>query len=315
MDCGDSDGLLDGPLDGLTIPSLEPGRASRSLDLRSLQAVNDSVLKRKNQITKPTISTNALGAVMNSRKHLLATTLWDGKIHWATNGPSIFVDEQEELDAVLDRRNNFSNQPASNLWIFQYGLRYMPPVGTDNTYRTVKIDCPLPSSSSNSTTVSLNQILTELRGLELYSARLFDTAHLTGMNTAIVIFIRQRDALDFLQRTAGSGLRVGSLFARVSLVNTPTYPIPADLAHLISQEGYSRSLVVCNLRDTLKTELRRVLYKSNCRDFVESLEDGYVAGRICVRFHSVKTAAIAFEILRKHPCFGNCQFRFQKPWL
>ena len=188
----------------------------------------------------------------------------------------------------------------------------MPSVGSNNDYRTVKIDCPL-SSTLSSTAITLNHILAELRAHELYSSRLFNTSHLTGVNTAIVVFIRQRDALSFIQRTAGPGLRIGSISARVSLVNTPTYPIAADLAHLISREGYSRSLVVCNLRETLTSELRRVLHKSHCRDFIESLEDEYVAGEICIRFHSVRTAAIAFELLKRHPCFGNCKFRFQRP--
>lgn len=242
---------------------------------------------------------------------IINTTPWDGKINWAISGPSIFDDQQEELDAVLRRPNVLSAQPTSDLWILQYGLRYMPSAEDTNAYRTVKIELPQPSSAN----ITINDILAELRRVEIYSASLFKTVHLTASNTAIIVFIRQHDALVFLQRTAHSGLRIGSHAtpARTSLVNTPTYPIPADLHRLISEHGYSRFLVVCNLRNTLKTELRRVLYKSNCRDLIECLDDGYVAGEICVRFHSVKIATAAFEMLKKHPGLGDCRFRFVKP--
>jgi hypothetical protein len=251
---------------------------------------------------------------MSTRKPLLTPTPWDGKINWAISGPSIFDDEAEELDAVFYRPSTSFTESASKLWLFQYGVRYMPPAGASNAYRTVKIDCPVASSSLGPTTqITTNHILAALRDVELYSAHLFHTAHLTGSNTAMVVFIRQRDAFDFLHRTAQSGLRVGAVNARASLVNTPTYPIPADLDRLIAQEGYSRCLVVCNLRETLKTDLVRVLFKKNCLDFVEALDDGYVAGEVCVRFRSVKMAATAFGTLKRHPCFGNCQFRFQKP--
>ncbi|RMJ25811.1 hypothetical protein PHISP_03326 [Aspergillus sp. HF37] len=290
-DLSDSHGLLDEALDELTIPPLKPNQ--------------------ENQATSPAVATPTLNTAMGTRKPLLIPTPWDGKINWAISGPSIFDDEEEELDAVFYRPSTSFNKSASKLWLFQYGVRYMPPAGASNAYRTVKIDCP--SSPGTSTLITTNHILGALRDVELYSAHLFRTAYLTGSNTAMVVFIHQRDAFDFLQRTARSGLRIGAVNARASLINTPTYPIPADIDRLITQEGYSRCLVVCNLRETLKTELVRVLFKRNCLDFVEALEDGYVAGEVCVRFHSVKRAATAFEALKRHPCFGNCQFRFQKP--
>lgn len=233
---------------------------------------------------------------------------WNGRIRWDLTGPSVFDDGQEELEAVLSPPNLLSKtEDVSDLWIFQYGLRYMPLNGALNVYRTIKIDNLPPSAT-------LNQILPQLRAFEIYSARLMDTTRMIGSNTAIIVFVYQNQILSFLRGISQhSGLLIGGHRARVSRVETPTYPIPARLQKLIYKHGYTRSLAVCDLRESLTMELRRVLLKSICRDFVECFEDGYVAGEVLVRFHSVEMASRACELLQKHPCFANCKLKFLRP--
>lgn len=232
---------------------------------------------------------------------------WNGRIRWALTGPSVFDDGQEELEAVFSRPNQLSTtESVSDLWIFQYGLRYMPPNGASNVYRTIKID-NLPAS------VTLNQVLAQLRPFEVYSARLMDTTRMIGSNTAIIVFVYQGQVLSLFHGISQSGLLIGNHRAEATLVETPTYPIPARLQKLIYEHGYTRSLAVCNLRESLTMELRRVLLKSICRDYVECFEDGYVAGEVIVRFHSVGMASHACELLQKHPCFANCELKFLRP--
>lgn len=72
--------------------------------------------------------------------------------------------------------------------------------------------------------------------------------------------------------------------------------------------------MVCNQRRTAKAEIQRILRKSACGSYIEGIEEGCVVGEVYVRFHSIKMAALAFEILNRHPDFGFrvCRFRFLK---
>jgi hypothetical protein len=205
-------------------------------------------------------------------------------------------------------RPNILRQPVADLWIFQYGLRYLPIEGEADAYRTVKID-RLPA------TITMRQVLSAIPG-EIYMARLLDTSRLTGSTTTIVIFVTEQDALTFLKGTSRSGLHLGlgndNDQARAMLVNTPTYPMTREMRKLTIHEGYTRSLVVHSVRGCLTEEVSRVLMKSIYRDYVESVEDGLLAGEVYVRFHGITIAAAAFELLKIHPSFGKCKFSFLK---
>lgn len=220
-------------------------------------------------------------------------------------GPSVFDDEQEELEAVMRYTNQITRRPPSDIWILQYGLRFMPAAGDNNVYRTVKLE--LPSSA-----ITTNQILSQIH-VEIYSILLLNTFQLTGSNTAIITFISQTDAITFLESTK-SGLRIGKHTARVLPVHTPTYPMSLEMSRRIYLDGFTRCLMVCNQRRTAKAEIQRILRKSACGSYIEGIEEGCVVGEVYVRFHSIKMAALAFEILNRHPDFGFrvCRFRFLK---
>ncbi|KAB8272997.1 hypothetical protein BDV30DRAFT_239080 [Aspergillus minisclerotigenes] len=273
--------LLDGGLDHLHIPTLEPKRKSSSLATIA-------------QVAK----TSAFGAEEESE-----VVPWDGKIRWAIEGPSVFDDEEDELGAFYFRPNLFSRNPFSDIWMFQYGLRYVPAKGDKNVYRTVRIE-NLPS------TLTLKDILPAVSG-EIFSARLTDTTPIVGYNTAIVTFVWQSDATHFAQ-TSRNGIHLGPTVAKVIPVNTPTYPISAELKRLIFKEGATRCLCVSSLRESLKSEVRRVMEKSPHSAYIERIEDGLVLGETYIRFHSIKVAAAACDQLKNHPCFTECGFRFLK---
>ncbi|RJE26619.1 hypothetical protein PHISCL_01033 [Aspergillus sclerotialis] len=279
-----SEGLLDSPFDYISYPSLQPKQISHttveiSEDLFELNSPIDTTTP------KP--------------------VCWDGNIRWAIKGPSVFDDEQEELEAVVRYTNQIARRPPSDIWILQYGLRYMPAKGDNNAYRTVKVE--LPSSA-----ITTNQILSQIC-IEIYSIILLNTFQLTGSNTAIITFIRQTDAISFLKSTK-SGLRIGYHMARVLPVNTPTYPVSLEMNRRICRDGYTRCLMVCNQRTTVKDEVQRILRKSACRSYIEEIEEGCMMGQVYIRFHSIKMAALAFEILKRHPDFGfrGCKIRFLK---
>jgi hypothetical protein len=228
---------------------------------------------------------------------------WDGQLRWAIEGPSVFDDEDDELGAFYFRPNLLSRHRFSDIWMFQYGLRYVPAKSDRNVHRTVRIE-NLPSNST------LKQILPAVSG-EIFSAYLADTTPITRSQTAIVTFVWQSDTLRFIQASK-DGIPLGPALAKVVPVNTPTYPFSAELERLIFEEGCTRCLCVSNICETLKSEIRRALGKSAHANYIESIKDGHVLGGIYIRFYSIKVAAAAFELLRIHPCFTQCNFRFLK---
>ncbi|KAL4936293.1 hypothetical protein BDV06DRAFT_228030 [Aspergillus oleicola] len=230
---------------------------------------------------------------------------WGGKISWALKGSSVFDDADEELDAFNNRSNMLvARQPYSELWVFQYGLRYIPTVSDRDVYRTIRIE-ELPPDHK------LCQILPSVAG-EIYSAHLADTSAITGYNTAMVIFINQEDAFKFVSGVAN---KVYTLpYGKIVPVHTPTYPMPADTERLIKQKGYTRTIGIFHTKPTLKMELTRVLTNPYLRYAMqlESIDDGPAYGEVDVKMFSVKAAATVFEWLRTHPTLGQCHFRFLK---
>lgn len=231
------------------------------------------------------------------------TVPWDGNIRWAIKGCSIFEDQQDEADAFSYRPNLLTRQPVSDLWIFQYGLRYIPAGTEPNIFRTVRIE----KLASN---VTLSQVLPSVRG-EIYSASLCNTSPVTGYNTAIVVFVLEKDTLDFVQKSK-EGLPLGFCVASVALIHTPTYPVTTEMSQLIHQKGYTRCLVISNLRRSLREEIYRVLKRSAYCNYIESVEEGQVVGDVYVRFYSIKMAAAAYDLFHGHPSFERCSIKFLK---
>ncbi|KAL3476764.1 hypothetical protein BJX99DRAFT_136337 [Aspergillus californicus] len=278
-----SDALLDFLVERLKAPTFEP-KCAPSIALTPT---------RKRDATHPN----------TKKKTSSIVAMWDGNISWALKGASIFDDADEEFSAFNSRSNMLIRQPYSELWVFQYGLRYIPTISERDAYRTIRIE-------QLSCEKTLNQILPHVVG-EIYSAQLANTVAMTGYNTAMITFVTTNDALQFVAAIASQTVAVPG---NVVPVHTPTYPIPADMARLIVDEGYTRSIGIFHHRKTLRAEISRILTRPgqmfNLQ--VESVYDGPAAGEISVKMFSVKAAAGVMEMLKRHASLGNCQFRFLK---
>lgn len=230
------------------------------------------------------------------------TVPWDGQLRWTIKGCSVFDDQEEEADALHYPNNLLSRVPLSNRLVFQYGLRYIPTTTETNIYRTVRIE-QLPAN------ITLNHVLPAVSG-EIYSSRLFDTMAITGHNTVVVVFLLESDARNFVE-TAKKGLHVGSTLAKVTLMNTPTYPMPAEMDRLVNN-GYSRCLVVSDVTATIQKDICGVLDRSAYRSYVERVKAGPSAGQVSIRFHCIKSAASVVSLLQGHPSFRKCSVSFLK---
>ncbi|KAL4971672.1 hypothetical protein BDW66DRAFT_155443 [Aspergillus desertorum] len=275
--------LLDGLVDNLKLSALNPKRTPPIVLQRHSPHASPQNTKLKNEPIKP--------------------VKWYGEISWTLKGTSVFDDAEQELDAFMNRTNMLDyRKPYNDLWVFQYGLRYIPAISDTNVYRTIRIEeIPLDRN--------LSQILPLIVG-EIHSARLADTHRITGYNTAMITFVTEEDAANFV---AGAADRTYALpFGRVIPVHTPTYPMAADTEKLIVEQGCTRILGIFHCRPTLKRDITRAMtdpYQNHILQ-LESIVDGPGVGEVSVRMLSVKAAAVVFDWLRNHPTIGKCQFRF-----
>ncbi|PWY94961.1 hypothetical protein BO94DRAFT_507774 [Aspergillus sclerotioniger CBS 115572] len=282
---------LDQHVGDLPIPVLEPQRVGSHSCATSTASVGFPWLTRRVHVKKQPFDN------MNTP----APVPWDGQIRWALRGCSVFDNLDDEIDALLYRPNLITQEPPADLWVFQYGLRYLPAKHERDVYRAITIE-NLPSD------VTMKQVLPLIYG-EIYSAHLLDTVPITGYSTAIVTFVSQTDTLSFL-KSSGGELMVGAAQAKVTLVATPTYPMTATMTRLVQDEGYTRCVCVSGLRESLQQEVHRVLRKSPHTNYVERIEDGEVVGDVNIWFHSIKVAIAAHGLLKSHPSFAGCKFRF-----
>lgn len=228
--------------------------------------------------------------------------VWDGKIHWAMD--RLFDNDVEELAALTNPKNELSNHGRlADQWVFQYGLRYKPEPGESNVYRTVKIE-ELPLD------VRMDQVLGQVCCGDVFSAQLLNTKEITGYHTAIVIFLQQRQAENFARYAVTEGIFINGTRLKVTVLDTPTYPMSAELETLIWHEGYTRCVALYNFREELMEVLQFVIQHSICGNYIECIEDGWNKNEICLRFHSIKIAAKAFDLLTAHPSFLECRIDF-----
>ncbi|PWY86931.1 hypothetical protein BO70DRAFT_333596 [Aspergillus heteromorphus CBS 117.55] len=290
----DTNVLMDQGVENLLIPVLEPQRvSSRFRATATTTHVEFPWLTRRVHVKRQSFD--------NMRAP--TTVRWDGKLRWAMKGCSVFDNPDEEIDAFLYRPNVVAKESLSELWVFQYGLRYIPAKDEKDVYRTVKIE-KLPSD------VTMKQILPLIHG-EIYSAHLLDTVPILGYKTALVTFVRQADCLSFAESSGGK-LDMGPAQAEATLVQTPTYPMSAEMTRSVLDKGRTRCICICGLRETMKGEVHRILARSAHLNYVECIEDGQVVGEVYVRFHSIKVAIAVHKLLEGHPSLGGCKFRFLK---
>jgi hypothetical protein len=230
--------------------------------------------------------------------------IWDGSIEWALE--SLYASSAEkEKQQVFSYSNLTALSSFTHLPVFRHGLRYLPPNDETNVLRTVKIeDLPLH--------VSMDQVLDKIRGGTIFSAQLLNTVDITNYHTAIVIFINQCDALNFQHYATNTQLCIAGKRARVSIVNTPTYPMPVNIEKLIRQNGYTRCISIRGFENPMMGTLVSLLQNSICRDYLESLEEGDGEREICLRFHSIRIALAAFKLLKDHHQLTQCKIAIAK---
>lgn len=210
-------------------------------------------------------------------------------LRWALDSATVFNTREEEVGAARYPGNIIGRPLAENMF-FQWGLRYIPPVHTGDVYRSVLIEKLRQG-------VSLGEILPQIRGGQIYSASLCDTSAITKYLTALIVFVYEAGASAFLRRVEQEGLYVGFTAVSVRRVPTPTYLIKPAITQVIRSQDRTRCLVVASPDPTLKAALHEILTNSGLGTQVECFGEKDPEGVTSIRFHSIKAAIRAYEML------------------
>lgn len=219
-------------------------------------------------------------------------------LKWAINAKPLTRREEASVRKFIKSNKLLFFRPSdTDNPFFRLGLRYIPPPGRDNVFRTVIIDA-LPRWAT------LDQILPRVRGGAIFSASLLDTSTISGSPSAMIVFAHQSGALNFLRRVERDGFFVGFCPVGVRPVPTPTYPMPRDLETQMKSHGRTRCLTISSRSPiALKRETYRVLSTTRIKGFVECFGERDTERQITVRFHSVRVASMACNALTNDPVF------------
>lgn len=122
---------------------------------------------------------------------------------------------------------------------FRYGIRFQPSPATPNTFQTLSF-MNLPPK------IVMAELMDKVRGGIVISCQLFDTTGITGSLSARVRFLQESEALAYDDFAAANAITFHRRRARVSVVQTPSFPLSPRLIADILKGGRTRCLEVHN---------------------------------------------------------------------
>ncbi|KAJ5305894.1 hypothetical protein N7508_004909 [Penicillium antarcticum] len=237
----------------------------------------------------------------------------DYSIQWASGVDDILKDFKRgsilrKHPVTFDRAMR-----VSDLAVVEHGVRYihrksditkdlLSDSSDSNVYRTVKIEGLRQH-------IEAKDILSYVRGGVVFSAAVYDTVSLIGSYTAIIIFVEEQGAVNFLDRVRRQGYFIPLETVYVTQITTPTYPILRSLHDLIHNKDRRRTLVFNDCEETtdtvktLKTGIHRFLCKIDRIDRFEAFGENDPTGLLSVRFVSIAAAIDIQVLLKRHPNF------------
>ncbi|KAI9833488.1 MAG: hypothetical protein M1819_003646 [Sarea resinae] len=185
------------------------------------------------------------------------------------------------------------------------GVRYLPFAHHPDVFRTVMMQKIPPG-------VALHDVLEKVRGGLVVSARLLSTEVICGTQTAMVTFLRESAALDYIDFATTNSITFAGSQAQISFAETATWPSTQCIRDGIEQHGHSRCLRIYDLPSKapvamLKKKLHPVEYYGV--HVIDHREDG-LSGDLEVRFSSVATSVLARAILKLTPAYCRSRINF-----
>lgn len=280
-----------------TISEIEHARK-----LASLTGPTSPVLGPVSVLAGPRVSTISKGGSSD--------LILSGDIRWALDDTDnrkkrLFATEAERETAIAINRRSAGREDLMFPDLFRYGIRYNPEPTVQNVYRTILME-------GLSCTTTLKKVLKKVRGGSVQSIKLCDTYTITGSCSALITFLSESAACEYKDFAALHTIYVSGTAVKVSVLDTPTWPLTIPLKKAIFHHLHTRCLEVRNLPChidlcVLRLDLR-VCPSMDC-DMIEYLgvrEDDVVE----IRFSSVNAAGQAFGLLTSRGKYRPCSVRF-----
>ena len=228
------------------------------------------------------------------------------ELRWSVS--EVFESQSERRQALSINRHN-ANLGARDIPrpdLFTYGIRYVPNTHQRDTYRTIIISC-LPAN------LTIARLLEKVRGGMVIDAKLLDTIKLTRSKSALVIFLHEHSAAAYVDHAKSNPIIFDGVAAQVTVVCTPTWPIPPNLQNQIYQQARTRCLEVHNFPSSIrssavKTELMdSPVMTSNSLASMQMSKNGVLS----LHFASIKAAGAAAAIFERALRYSKCVVKFR----
>ena len=294
--------LLDEGFSQLEALKSEDGNLERSMAIVSTLADKISSLGMRVQGDPSEPTLEACTGAQDAQVSDGGTTI---EPRWSSE--KVFDSAQDRENAI--RINRLSSQSGvrdiSYPDFFKHGIHFVPKFYEQDIYHTVTISGLSPS-------VTMKSLLEKVRGGMVVDAKLLDTAKIIGSQTALVTFLHEYSAMAYEEHARHHPIAFSDAVAQISMVPTPTWPMPFTLRSGIEKSGHTRCFEVHKFpRNISLTAVRQELssspvMKSNSLECVRLGTDGVLG----LRFSSIRAAVRASAMFSKALRYRGCTVKY-----
>ncbi|KAJ6028821.1 hypothetical protein N7540_004397 [Penicillium herquei] len=216
----------------------------------------------------------------------------------------VFSSVHEVLE-VFKRSHSYHQYPSYHHYpmeslVFRYGIRYEDnDIDAELVRRTVVIK-GIPSN------FTIAQLLSEIRGGQIFSATLMNTTTMLGHESAMVTFVTAQGAQTFVNTLACGDCGLLSLMGLNAVVlGAPTFPMNETLKDRIMRGKLTRCIRVEGKK--MKKAIRKLNKRTPRETEFICVDRGTES---ILEFPSVKMADWAFDVLTEDPYFSFSDVRF-----
>ncbi|KAJ5280611.1 hypothetical protein N7478_005983 [Penicillium angulare] len=266
--------------------ALEPKRTI------SLYVSSDPCDNNENLIIDQAIDTKYL--TQNEENTRVDEKEMSSELLWRMAGASPFSSIKELVQAGKNTSRLWKVPMEDNL-LLNYGIRYIPShEASAPTQRTVIIE-GFPSDST------LTEVLSWVRGGQVFAASLMNTTPITGYESAMVTFLTGESTLRFAEMIVNETDTSLPEGVTVRFLETPTYPISGKLQKTIEDKKATRCLLLQGRIEEAHQAFWKLKKKLPCKQYVDCIAK---KKQRVFHFPSIKLALWAYEELCKDSEFG-----------
>ena len=218
---------------------------------------------------------------------------------------SDFVCPAEREGAINEHKKGISAQELCFPDFFRFGIRFRPGPNHSGISRTFVIDNLPPA-------ITMTSLLSQVRGGMILDAKLLNTTSIDRSLTALITFVSDYGARDFIEHIQAHPIRFGDTKARTKLLPTPTYPMSSNLRISTEKYAHTRCLEIRNFPSAIKPrELENDLRVCSSMTINQIESKTYRSNReVQLRFTSIRYAGQAYGLLSTFHKYRQCKVAF-----